>query len=78
MTEPTPIIHKPLPVQTPDWVKRAVFYQIFPDRFAPSERVQHPRGIQFKAWGSTPPNKASKAAISTELPKSSTICRNWE
>lgn len=54
MTKPTPITHKPLPVQTPDWVKRAVFYQIFPDRFAPSERVQHPRGIQFKAWGSPP------------------------
>ncbi|CAN5593791.1 glycoside hydrolase family 13 protein [soil metagenome] len=41
-------------VQTPDWVKRAVFYQIFPDRFARSERTQHPRGIQFKPWGSPP------------------------
>ncbi len=41
-------------VETPDWVKRAVFYQIFPDRFARSKRTQHPRGIQFKPWGSPP------------------------
>ena len=26
-------------IQTPDWLKDAVFYQIFPDRFAKSERV---------------------------------------
>ncbi len=41
-------------VQTPDWVKRAVFYQIFPDRFARGERTRHPRGLTFKPWG-TPP-----------------------
>jgi neopullulanase len=41
-------------IQTPDWVKHAVFYQIFPDRFARSPRTRHPRGIQFKAWGSPP------------------------
>ncbi len=41
-------------IQTPDWVKNAIFYQIFPDRFARSERVQHPRGIHFKPWGSPP------------------------
>ena len=40
--------------QTPDWVKNAVFYQIFPDRFARSPRTEQPRGIQFKPWG-TPP-----------------------
>lgn len=43
-------------VQTPEWVKNAVFYQIFPDRFNRSDRVQHPRGIQFKPWG-TPPEE---------------------
>lgn len=43
-------------VKTPDWVKDAVFYQIFPDRFARSQRVQHPPGLQFKAWG-TPPEE---------------------
>jgi cyclomaltodextrinase / maltogenic alpha-amylase / neopullulanase len=40
--------------QTPAWVKDAIFYQIFPDRFARSPRTVHPRGIQFKPWGSPP------------------------
>ncbi len=43
-------------IQTPEWVKHAVFYQIFPDRFNPSPRTQHERGIQFKPWG-TPPEE---------------------
>lgn len=41
-------------IQTPDWVSHAVFYQIFPDRFARSPRTKHPKGLQFKAWGSDP------------------------
>lgn len=41
-------------IQTPDWVKNAVFYQIFPDRFARSPRTQHPRGTTFRPWGSPP------------------------
>jgi cyclomaltodextrinase / maltogenic alpha-amylase / neopullulanase len=41
-------------IHTPDWVKNAVFYQIFPDRFARSSRLVHPRGIEFKPWGSPP------------------------
>ncbi len=41
-------------IQTPTWVKDAIFYQIFPDRFARSPRTPHPRGIQFKPWGSPP------------------------
>jgi neopullulanase len=40
--------------KTPDWVKRAVFYQIFPDRFAPDQRVRLPQGLRFKPWGSSP------------------------
>jgi cyclomaltodextrinase / maltogenic alpha-amylase / neopullulanase len=39
-------------VHTPDWVKRAVFYQVFPDRFARSGRVPQPSGLE--PW-STPP-----------------------
>jgi neopullulanase len=35
-------------------VKRAVFYQIFPDRFARSTRTPHPPGITFKPWGAPP------------------------
>jgi neopullulanase len=41
-------------IETPEWVKHAVFYQIFPDRFARSPRTRHPRGIRFKPWGSRP------------------------
>ena len=41
-------------VQTPDWVKHAIFYQIFPDRFARSPRAPRLPGITFKPWGSSP------------------------
>ncbi len=37
---------------TPDWVKDAVFYQIFPDRFARSEQVEKPHNLE--AWDSPP------------------------
>ena len=43
-------------IRTPDWVKNAIFYQIFPDRFAKSTRNQHSHGLQFKPWG-TPPEE---------------------
>ncbi len=39
-------------VKTPDWVKDAIFYQIFPDRFASSTRVAKPRNLE--PWD-TPP-----------------------
>jgi neopullulanase len=39
---------------TPDWAKHAVFYQVFPDRFARSERTVHPPGMTFLPWGSDP------------------------
>jgi cyclomaltodextrinase len=39
-------------VVTPDWVKDAVFYQIFPDRFAHSERVPKPSDLE--PWDSPP------------------------
>ncbi|WP_169976612.1 glycoside hydrolase family 13 protein [Tautonia rosea] len=44
MTELEPI--------TPDWVRDAIFYQIFPDRFAKSDRVPKPSGL--KPWESPP------------------------
>jgi len=37
---------------TPDWVKDAVFYQIFPDRFATSDRVPKPSNLE--PWDSPP------------------------
>ncbi len=39
-------------VVTPEWVKHAVFYQIFPDRFARSARVDKPNNLE--AWDSEP------------------------
>ena len=41
-------------VETPEWVKDAVFYQIFPDRFALSKQV--PKGKLFP-WDGPPPDK---------------------
>jgi neopullulanase len=41
-------------IDTPEWVKHAVFYQIFPDRFARSPWVHPPPGVHFKLWGSPP------------------------
>ncbi len=40
--------------QTPDWVKHAIFYQIFPDRFRRSKTWQQPAGVKFKPWGASP------------------------
>ena len=39
---------------TPNWVKHAVFYQIFPDRFARSGRVAAQEGLDLKPWGTDP------------------------
>jgi len=41
-------------IVTPEWVKDAIFYQIFPDRFARSERVTK-KGLNLESWDS-PPN----------------------
>ena len=37
---------------TPDWVQDAIFYQIFPDRFACSQAVPKPSNLQ--PWGAPP------------------------
>jgi cyclomaltodextrinase len=39
-------------IETPEWVRDAVFYQIFPDRFARSERVPKPSNLE--PWDSPP------------------------
>ncbi len=43
-----------MPIVTPEWVKDAVFYQIFPDRFARSGRTDLPGPLE--AWD-TPPTR---------------------
>jgi len=40
------------PIDTPDWVKDAVFYQIFPDRFARNDDIIKPNNLQ--PWGAPP------------------------
>jgi neopullulanase len=40
------------PIITPEWVRDAVFYQIFPDRFARSDKVPKPTNLE--AWDSAP------------------------
>ena len=42
----------PFDSTTPEWVKDAVFYQIFPDRFARSDRVAKPPNLE--PWDSRP------------------------
>jgi cyclomaltodextrinase len=39
-------------IKTPDWVKDAIFYQIFPDRFSRSQRVEKPHNLE--PWDSPP------------------------
>ncbi len=39
-------------IRTPDWVKDAIFYQIFPDRFATSASVPKPSNLE--PWDSPP------------------------
>ena len=41
-----------MPITTPEWVKDAVFYQVFPDRFARSGRVAEPGPLE--AWDAPP------------------------
>lgn len=47
-------------IQTPDWVKHAVFYQIFPDRFVRSRHrslLSHP---QWEDWNAPPTQQGYK------------------
>ncbi|HZQ10125.1 MAG TPA: glycoside hydrolase family 13 protein [Anaerolineae bacterium] len=41
-------------VITPDWVKDAIFYQIFPDRFAISPRLREQKPHHLEAWDAPP------------------------
>jgi cyclomaltodextrinase / maltogenic alpha-amylase / neopullulanase len=41
-----------MPIETPGWVRDAVFYQVFPDRYAMSERVPKPGPLE--PWDDAP------------------------
>ncbi len=45
-------------ITTPEWVKDAVFYQIFPDRFARSERLTKPANLE--GWDVPPTRRGFK------------------
>ncbi len=47
-----------MPIDTPDWVRDAVFYQVFPDRFASSPRVAKPGPLE--PWDAPPTNHGFK------------------
>jgi cyclomaltodextrinase len=47
------MLAEPAPFVTPEWVRHAVFYQIFPDRFANGDPSNDPENVQ--PWG-TPPS----------------------
>lgn len=48
----TPALAAPPSVTTPDWAKHAVFYQIFPERFADGDPANDPVGVE--PWGGKP------------------------
>jgi glycosidase len=45
-------------VHVPEWVKDAIFYQVFPDRFARSEKVAKPTNLE--SWESPPTRRGYK------------------
>lgn len=47
-----------MPIQTPGWVRDAVFYQVFPDRFAASARVSKPGPLE--RWDAPPTHHGFK------------------
>jgi neopullulanase len=47
-----------MPILTPEWVRDAVFYQVFPDRFARSGRVEEPGPLE--PWDTPPTSHGFK------------------
>lgn len=56
--------------QTPAWVKQAVFYQIFPDRFARGAQMRHPAVSPLSRGAHRQRNRAFRVAISMALSSS--------
>ncbi len=53
--------------QSPEWVRRAVFYQIFPDRFANGDPANDVRDGEFTYWGRPSRHRAWGEPISHGL-----------
>ena len=59
-------------IKTPDWVKNAVFYQIFPDRFAkstPTIKGQW-QASSYEGWDATPTYQGYKGGNLTTIIRS--------
>jgi hypothetical protein len=64
-----------LTADVPAWVRDAVFYQIFPDRFASSDRVAKPGPLE--AWTLRPRRTGSRAATSSGSPSACRTSTTW-
>jgi len=42
--------------ETPEWVRDAVFYQVFPERFRNGDKANDPQGPTARPWGAKPAN----------------------
>jgi hypothetical protein len=65
----------PTEVVTPDWVKYAIFYQIFPDRFARSDSLDKPHDLED--WDSDLTPWATKAKTSSASGNALITCKIW-
>ncbi|MGA2768012.1 MAG: alpha-amylase family glycosyl hydrolase [Candidatus Bathyarchaeia archaeon] len=72
--------------ETPDWVKNAVFYQIFPDRFRNGDPTNDPAGngvsgdLLWKAWNGSSQYFPAVYALKmpwTQLPEEPAMGRDW-
>lgn len=72
--------------QTPDWVKNAIFYQIFPDRFRNGDPSNDPVGngasgdVLWKAWSGPLldyPTLYAKKMSWDQLPEQPAMGRDW-
>jgi DNA-binding LacI/PurR family transcriptional regulator len=63
------------PTAGPDWVRDAVFYQIFVDRFASSRASPSP--VPWSAGTRRRPPTASRAATCSGSPSTWTSCASW-
>jgi cyclomaltodextrinase len=52
-------MNNPLTIKTPEWVKHAVFYQIFPDRFAKSKEAEK-YDLNLESWEAPPTHQGYK------------------
>ena len=64
--------------KTPDWVKNAIFYQIFPDRFRDGNAANNPENgdLLWKEWSRGDANYAQKMNW-TDLPEEPASGRDW-